>query len=163
VGLDASAGMLARAERRLPKGKVTLVHGDATDPAAAGVEGPFDGVMMAYGIRNVPDRDACLENILALLRPGGRVAFHEYSVADSVVQKALWNAVCFGVIAPSGIALTGVVDIWEYLRRSVNEFDGVKAFCARLERAGFVGVEERPTDGWQAHILHTFIGRRPAE
>ncbi|MCA9637466.1 MAG: methylenetetrahydrofolate reductase [Myxococcales bacterium] len=66
VGLDASAGMLARAARRLPKGKVTLVHGDATDPAAAGVEGPFDGVMMAYGIRNVPDRDACLRNILAL-------------------------------------------------------------------------------------------------
>lgn len=161
VALDASAGMLdvARKKRRLAA--VEWVLGDASDPAAAGVCGPFDGALMAYGIRNLPEPDAALANLIRLVRPGGRVAFHEYSVADSGWGRLVWRAVSSGVIIPLGAALSGNGDIFRYLRRSVLEFDGATEFCARLERAGFVDVADLPMGGWQRGIVHTFLATVP--
>jgi ubiquinone/menaquinone biosynthesis C-methylase UbiE len=161
VALDASSGMLDLAQQKKALAAARFVLGDATDPAAAGIEGPFDGVMMAYGIRNVPDADRCLENLRALLAPGGRVAFHEYSVADSRLARLIWKAVASGVIIPLGAALAGNADIFRYLRRSVLEFDGVQAFCRRLERAGFTDVDVERMGGWQRNIVHTFTATAP--
>ena len=162
VGLDASEGMLEVAREKPSLRRVSFVHGDATDPAACGVEGPFDGILMAYGIRNLPDPDRGLANLHALLRPGGSVVFHEYSVADSRVATLLWDAVCWGVIVPGGLVTARSADIYRYLHRSVRAFDGVRAFEDRLRRAGFVDVWTGPMDGWQRGIVHSFVARRPA-
>ncbi|MFT3927193.1 MAG: class I SAM-dependent methyltransferase [Myxococcales bacterium] len=155
--LDASAGMLAVAAKKPALTAVRFLLGDATDPAAHGASGPFDGILMAYGIRNVPDKDLCLRHLKSLLKPGGRVAFHEYSVADSALARAIWNAVSSTVIVPLGSSLSRAPELFRYLRRSVNEFDGVRAFVARLERAGFGRVEVLPMDGWQRGVTHTFV------
>ncbi|MEM1413407.1 MAG: class I SAM-dependent methyltransferase [Myxococcota bacterium] len=161
TALDASEGMLekARLKRHL---RASWLLGDAMDPAAAGAEGPYDGILMAYGIRNVPDADACLARLFALLAPGGRICFHEYSVADSPFSKAVWNAVTLGVIIPGGLLTAGKTGIYRYLRRSVNEFDGVRAFETRLERHGFTNVHTEAMDGWQRGIVHSFVAERPA-
>ena len=161
VGLDASAGMLAVAAKKPWAREVRFVCGDAMDPAASGAPGPFDGILMAYGIRNVPDKDRCLANLLPLLRPGAPLCLHEYSVADSAVAKALWNAVALSVIMPLGIAATRNVRMWSYLRDSVNRFDGVHAMEERLRRHGYVDVQTLPMNGWQRGIVHSFVARRP--
>lgn len=158
IGLDASAGMLDRAKRKALGAELLL--GDATDPRAAGVRGELDAVMMAYGIRNVPDPERCLRNVLGLLRPGGVVCFHEYSVADSRRSRAVWNAVTLGIIIPGGLLSARGTEIYRYLRRSVNEFDGVRAFEQRLRRAGFIDVHTESMDGWQRGIVHSFLARR---
>jgi len=116
---------------------------------------------MAYGIRNMSDPDMCLARLHDLLRPGGVIAFHEYSVADSRVSRAVWNAVAGTIIIPFGRLATGSADLFRYLRRSVNEFDGAAAFRERLARAGFVHVLAHPMDGWQRGIVHTFIAHKP--
>ena len=161
TAVDGSAGMLARARRQFPEGAVELLQADAMDPAASGIEGPFDSILMAYGIRNMSDPDLCLANLIGLLRPGGTICFHEYSVADSARARATWNAVSLGVIIPGGFLTSGTTRIYRYLRRSVLDFDGVAAFEERLRRAGFVDVRTEPMDGWQRDILHSFLARRP--
>ena len=160
TALDASAGMLDRAQHKRALAAVRFVLGDAEDPAAAGAAGPYDGILMAYGIRNVPDADRCLGNLLELLEPGGRIAFHEYSVADSWAAQLVWKAVSTGVIIPLGAALSGRAEIFRYLRQSVLEFAGVSQFCARLEAAGFADVRVEPMGGWQRGIVHTFTASR---
>lgn len=160
IGLDASEGMLEAARAKPALGLVDFVHGDAMDPAAS-VEGSFDGILMAYGIRNMPDIDGCLAKIRDLLAPLGVVCFHEYSVADFPLGKAVWNAVCAAIIIPLGTATTGSSDVFRYLRRSVLEFDGASAFEARLARAGFVDVRREAMDGWQRGIVHSFLARKP--
>lgn len=165
TGLDASRGMLDFAAAKVvsPRGRPALdfVLGDATDPSAVGVTGPFDGVLMAYGIRNVPDADLTLTNLFELLAPGARVVFHEYSVADSKRAALIWDAVCLSVITPLGAVATGNRRMWSYLRSSVHRFDGVRDFEARLARHGFVDIETLPMDGWQRGIVHSFVARRP--
>jgi len=160
-GLDASAGMLARARRRTVGGRIRFVEGDAMNPAAAGLGGPYDGILMAYGIRNLPDRDLALERIRQLLKPGGVICFHEYSVADSRLSRLVWNAVSLGVIIPFGAVTSPGTDIYRYLRRSVLEFDGVRAFEQRLRRVGFTDVRTEPMGGWSRGVLHSFLARRP--
>ena len=161
VGLDASAGMLAIARGKELGADVQFVLGDAMEPAEAGIQGPFDGILMAYGIRNVPDPDTCLSRLYQLLHPGGTICFHEYSVADSAWSRAVWNAVALGVVIPSGWIFSGSARIYRYLRRSVNGFDGVRAFESRLGRAGYVDIRTERMDGWQRGIVHSFLARRP--
>ena len=161
TALDASQGMLDVALTKPWAGEVRWLCGDAMDPAAAGADGPYDGILMAYGIRNVPDADACLANLFALLRPGGTICFHEYSVADSLRSRALWNFVAGAIIIPAGVVTSPGSPIYRYLRRSVVDFDGVHAFEERLRRAGFTDVRTKPMDGWQRGIVHSFLAERP--
>jgi ubiquinone/menaquinone biosynthesis C-methylase UbiE len=161
VGLDASRGMLEVARgKKLLRG-VDWVHGDAMDVRAAGVDGPFDGILMAYGIRNVPDPDACLAGIVSLLAPGATLCLHEYSVRGSRRSRAIWDAVCWGIIIPGGLVTARTTKIYRYLHESVRRFDSVAELEARMRRAGLVDVRTEPMDGWQRGILHSFVGRRP--
>jgi ubiquinone/menaquinone biosynthesis methyltransferase len=162
TALDASPGMLRVGARKKALSSVEFLVGDATDPAAHGAEGPYDGILMAYGIRNVIERDLCLRKLHALLAPGGRIAIHEYSVADSRLAQLMWNTVAASVIVPLGSLLTEAPSLFKYLRQSVNHFDGVKSFVGRLERAGFRNVEVLPMDGWQRGVAHTFVAEVPA-
>lgn len=161
TALDASAGMLEVAAAKHELNGVQFVAGDATDPAAAGVAGPFDGILMAYGLRNLPQPDACLVRLLQLLQPGGTLCLHEYSVADSLARRVVWNAITCGIVIPLALPVCGTTEIFRYLRRSVNEFDGVLAIEARLRAAGFDQVQTFAMDGWAKGILHTFRARRP--
>ncbi|MCB9730107.1 MAG: class I SAM-dependent methyltransferase [Deltaproteobacteria bacterium] len=159
--VDASEGMLAVARRKNLGPRVRFSQGDAMDLAASGITGPYDGVLMAYGIRNMPDPDEALRGLFAVLAPGGQVCFHEYSVADSRRSRLVWQAVANTIIVPSGRLLSGSADIYRYLRDSVLAFDGVRAFESRLARAGFSDVHTRPMDGWQHGVVHSFLARRP--
>ena len=160
-GLDAAAEMLRVARTRPQLAGVEFVHGDAKDPAAAGIDGPFDGILMAYGIRNVPDADACLQRVRNLLAPGAPVCFHEYSVTGSPFQTAVWKAVTALIIIPAARVVTGDDGLFRYLRDSVLAFDSVEGFGQRLQRAGFTHIRTLPAGGWQRGIVHSFLARRP--
>jgi ubiquinone/menaquinone biosynthesis methyltransferase len=160
TGVDISAGMLDAARRKPALARVRFVQGDAMDVAASGVAGPFDAILMAYGIRNVPDADLCLRRLREQLKPGGCVAFHEYLLSGSTLHKAIWNAVAGAIIIPLGSVATGSGELFRYLRKSVNDFDSLEVFEQRLRRAGFAAVRSEAMDGWQKGIVHTVIATR---
>ena len=163
VAVDASAEMLAQARAKTWPDTVRFVHSRAEDLAGAGVGGPFDGILAAYLLRNLPDVDKGVGILRDLLAPGAPIAAHEYSVADSVVARAVWTTVCWTVIIPLGRRVTGDPGLYRYLWRSVLHFDGVTRLQGRLRDAGLEAVRVAPMDGWQRGIVHTVLGRRPAE
>ncbi|MFE6287758.1 methyltransferase domain-containing protein [Streptomyces sp. NPDC057877] len=158
TAVDASAGMLRRALAKPWPARVRFLHLTAEEVASCG-EGPFDAVFAAYLFRNVTDPDAVLGSVRSLLRPDGRLAVHEYSLSGSRVHRALWTAVCQGIVIPAG-TLTGDRALYRHLRHSVTGFDTAPAFAARLTRAGFTAVRVAPVAGWQTGIVHTFLARR---
>ena len=161
--MDASAEMLAQARRKVWPERVRFVHGDAAEPGRRWSVGPFDGILAAYLVRNLADPDAALRQFHDLLRPGAPLALHEYSVRDSTRSRAVWTAVCWTVIIPMGLVRTGSSDLYRYLWRSVLRFDGVSALQQRMRAAGFDDVRVQTVPGWQQHIVHTVLGRRPPE
>jgi ubiquinone/menaquinone biosynthesis C-methylase UbiE len=162
VAVDASAQMLAQARAKPWPSSVRFVHARAEDLTSAGVSGPFDGILAAYLIRNLPDPDGQLRALRDLLRPGGTLAVHEYSVRDSIKARAIWHAVCWSIIIPAGRVVTGDAALYAYLWRSVAGFDGVRRFRQRLGEAGFTAVHSETMDGWQRDVVHTFLATRPA-
>ncbi|KUI28745.1 ubiquinone biosynthesis methyltransferase UbiE [Mycobacterium sp. IS-1742] len=162
VAVDASAGMLAEARAKTWPGSVRFVHSRIEDIADAGVAGPFDGIFAAYLLRNLADRDGQLQTFREMLTPGAPLAVHEYSVRDSRVATAVWNAVCWAIIIPSGRLRTGDASLYTYLRRSVLDFDGAAEFRNRLARNGFTDVRSETMPGWQRNVVHTFTAKAPA-
>lgn len=156
VAVDASAGMLARAAAKpWPRG-VSFVHAPVERLADAGVTGGFDAVFAAYLFRNVTDPDAVLGAVREALTPGGRLAVHEYTLTGGAMPRAVWTAVCTGILRPTG-RLAGDAGLYRHLWRSVLAFDTAAEFTGRLRRAGFRQVRALPLPGWQTGITHTFV------
>ncbi|MEA5364163.1 class I SAM-dependent methyltransferase [Amycolatopsis sp., V23-08] len=158
TAIDASAEMLARARAKRWPATVDFVHTPVEDLAD---EDPFDAIFAAYLVRNLADPDTQLKKLHGLLRPGGRIAVHEYSVRDSRRAQRVWNAVCGAIVIPAGRLTTGDATLYRHLRRSVLAFDGVADLCARLTGAGFTDVRTGTMPGWQRGIVHTVLGTRP--
>ncbi|WP_122262076.1 methyltransferase domain-containing protein [Ornithinimicrobium cerasi] len=167
VGLDASAGMLDQARAKgWPQGVsfVEAVAQDLPEVAAREVDGPADGALAAYLMRNVPQdqRDAVVRAIRDQLRPGGWVALQDYHVKGEAVPTAIWTVVCWAVVLPLAAVVRGNPAIYRYLWRSVLDNDSTADLQARLERAGLTDITWSTARGWQRGILHTVLARRPA-
>ncbi|MEU5470287.1 class I SAM-dependent methyltransferase [Streptomyces lydicus] len=160
VAVDASAGMLERAAAKPWPPGVSFVHAPAEELAGAGVDGGFDAVFAAYLFRNVTDPDAVLAAVRTALEPGGRLAVHEYTLSGSAAHRAVWTAVCRGIVLPAG-RLAGDGGLYRHLWRSVLAFDTVPEFTARLRRTGFRQVRALPLPGWQTGITHTVLAAAP--
>jgi ubiquinone/menaquinone biosynthesis C-methylase UbiE len=161
VAMDASAGMLAEARGKSWPSSVEFVHSLVEDLAKSGVDGPFDGILAAYLVRNLADPDTQLRSLRRLLRPGATLAVHEYSVRDSLRARAVWHTVCWGVIIPAGWLVAGDTKLYRHLWRSVATFDGAADFVNRLRRSGFTSVRRETMTGWQRKIVHTFLADAP--
>ncbi len=166
VGLDASAGMLAEAQEKTWPDGVSFVQAlaqDLPDVARLHLDGPADGALGAYLLRNVPvdQRDATVAAIADQVRPGGWIALQDYHVKGSPAAQAVWSAVCWGVVTPLSVAVRGNPSIYRYLWRSVLENDSTAELQARLERAGLTDVTWSTAGGWQHGILHTVLARKP--
>jgi ubiquinone/menaquinone biosynthesis C-methylase UbiE len=161
IAVDASRKMLDEAQAKKWPPSVRFVHSRVEALAENGVAGPFDGILAAYLIRNLPDPDAQLRAFRDLLRPGATLAVHEYSVRDSRVAAWVWHAVCWAIIIPSGWWQTRDATLYRHLWRSVLTFDGVDRFERRLRDAGFTAVHSETMPGWETNIVHTFLGTAP--
>lgn len=163
TAIDASGEMLAHARRKAWPRNVEFIRVAVEDIDSKGPSGPFDGILAAYLIRNLADPHGQLRRMSSLLRPGAALAVHEYSVADTWWARAVWRAVCCGIIIPAGRLLTGDAALYRHLYRSVLAFDGADALCERLRAAGFDAVHRETMTGWQREIVHTFLARKPDE
>lgn len=161
VAVDASAGMLEEALAKPWPPSVRFLHGRIEELGRLGVDGPFDGILAAYLLRNLADPDAQLRAFRTLLRPGGTLAVHEYSVRDTRTATWMWTAVCWGIIIPIGRRTTRDTTLYRHLWRSVLAFDGADRFRNRLREAGFTAVHSETMPGWQRNIVHTFLADAP--
>lgn len=162
TGVDASPGMVAQARAKPWPDAVAFEVADAVTHLRALPDASVDGVLGAYLLRNVPDRAALVREVARVLRPGAPFVLHDYSVAGSLRARAVWAAVCHGVIIPLAVVKRSDVPLHRYLYTSVRDFDSVATVCDRLLVAGFVDVRHRSYPGWQDGVVHTVVGVRPS-
>lgn len=139
VGLDASAGMLAEAERRLPE-RAELVRGDVLSPPAS-LHGAFDLVTCfgAFGHVRPADEPRLVEAVHRLLKPGGRFVF---ATTDPARGRLAGRALARGFNAAMHVrnALWRPPFVMFYLT-----FELPRA-AALLRAAGFEVVSDHPFD-----------------
>ncbi|MEE6139975.1 class I SAM-dependent methyltransferase [Mycobacterium sp. 050128] len=161
IAVDAARGMLEAARAKPWPPSVRFVHARVEELDEHGVTGPFDAILAAYLLRNLTDPEGQLRNFRELLRPGGTLAVHEYSVRDSRAATLIWHAVCWSIIIPAGWWRTRDSTLYRHLWRSALTFDGAARFRRRMQDAGFTAVRAETMSGWERNIVHTFLGEAP--
>jgi demethylmenaquinone methyltransferase/2-methoxy-6-polyprenyl-1,4-benzoquinol methylase len=137
VGLDPSTQMLAIARAKLVRrnlaDRVTLVVGDAQQLPYASCE--MDAATIAFGIRNVPDREAGLRELARVVRPGGRIAVLELGEPRRGLLASAARFHCRHVVPRLGALLSGARE-YAYLQSSVAAFPTAAEFARIMERNG---------------------------
>jgi demethylmenaquinone methyltransferase/2-methoxy-6-polyprenyl-1,4-benzoquinol methylase len=136
VGLDPSQGMLAiardKVQRLALEERVQLCVGDAQDlPFEAA---SFDGLCIAFGIRNVPDRARALREMARVVRPGGRIAILELSEPRGILGP-LARFHVHTLVPRIGALLSGKRE-YRYLEQSIAAFPPAQSFAELMSQSG---------------------------
>ena len=100
----------------------------------------FDGITIAFGIRNVVDRHAGLREMCRVLKPAGRAVILEFSTPKSRLFRSLYYSY-FRRILPAIGGLFSKRSAYQYLPDSVLEFPSRTEFSKMMTDAGFMNVK----------------------
>jgi demethylmenaquinone methyltransferase/2-methoxy-6-polyprenyl-1,4-benzoquinol methylase len=103
----------------------------------------FDAVTMAFGLRNVTDKDKALADICRVLKPGGRALVLEFSKVQSELFGKLYDFHSFQVLPKLGRLFARDADSYQYLAESIRKHPDQETLKRMMEQAGFGRVEVR--------------------
>lgn len=160
VGADFSPNMLKLAKSKIDssaaKPLIALFAADAFNlpfkPAS------FDAVTIAFGIRNITDKDTVLKRFRESLKPGGILLILELATPKKGLFLALFSFYFHRVLPLIGAAVSRNSKAYTYLPASVTTFPPADQFARMISNAGFRDVTfEKLTFG----IATLFVGRNP--
>ncbi len=81
----------------------------------------FDAVTIAFGLRNVTDKDKALADMCRVLKPGGRCLVLEFSKVRNEAFGKLYDFHSFKVLPRLGRLFAGDADSYQYLAESIRK------------------------------------------
>ncbi|WP_136519124.1 MULTISPECIES: demethylmenaquinone methyltransferase [Cellulomonas] len=154
VPCDLSTGMLGVGKRRRPD--LPFVAGDALHLPFA--DASFDAVTISFGLRNVPDPDRALAEMLRVTKPGGRLVVCEFSRPAFAPFRAVYTNYLMRALPPVARAVSKEPEAYVYLAESIREWPDQRALGLLVKQAGWVDVAYRNLSGG---IVALHRGRRP--
>jgi ubiquinone/menaquinone biosynthesis methyltransferase len=147
VGLDVTARMIELAAAK--------ASGDATPPlfligdmvALPFRPASFDVVTTGYGLRNVPDLAAAVDEMLRVLKPGGRALSLDFNRPENPFVRAVYLAYLTVVGGTLGWLLHRDPDMYRYIPASIRRYPGAEAVARLMEARGFAAVTHYPVLG----------------
>jgi demethylmenaquinone methyltransferase / 2-methoxy-6-polyprenyl-1,4-benzoquinol methylase len=158
-GLDPSERMLERGRVKIERARlgdrVRLVTGDAESLPYP--DATFDGVTIAFGIRNVPDRARGLAEMKRVTKPGGRVAILELSEPGGGLLGRVARFHVHTLVPRIGALLSGERE-YRYLQDSIAAFPPAADFARMMGDAGLDVVDVVPLT---LGVCHLYVAERP--
>ena len=139
VGIDISSGMLELGKQKVVKAKlndvISLEEGDAET-----IKFPndtFDGITVAFGVRNFENLRKGLAEMLRVLKPGGKLVILEFSKPQATAFKGLYQ-LYMKIVAPGIVSLASSNrEAYQYLNDSVQAFPEGNDFLKILADTGY--------------------------
>jgi len=97
----------------------------------------FDRITIAFGLRNVTDKDAALRSMYRVLKPGGRLLVLEFSRPVNPLLSRLYDRYSFSLLPRMGRLLANDADSYRYLAESIRMHPPQEELRAMMEAAGF--------------------------
>ena len=154
IGVDAAAAPLHLAEarqQRQPWLPVRFQQGDALETGL--LSGSADGLVMAYGLRNLSDPARGLEEMRRVLKRGGRAAVLDFNRLLPGTAAAQFQRLYLRRLVVPIAASVGLKDEYAYLEESLQRFPMGHEQEDLARRAGFSEVQHQPMVGGQMGCL----------
>lgn len=139
VGVDFMEEMLLKAGRKIKeKGlseRILLVKADGL--CLSFQNSSFDVAGIAFGIRNMPDREAALKEFARVLVPGGQLIVLEMSLSQNLFMKRFYYTYLNRILPKVATRFSKNPDAYLYLVDSIMNFPDPGQFCNMMEVAGF--------------------------
>ncbi|WP_163835963.1 bifunctional demethylmenaquinone methyltransferase/2-methoxy-6-polyprenyl-1,4-benzoquinol methylase UbiE [Spartinivicinus ruber] len=98
----------------------------------------FNCITIAFGLRNVTDKNAALRSMLRVLKPGGRLLVLEFSKTENPLLSKAYDLYSFSVLPALGKLVTSDSDSYRYLAESIRMHPDQETLKEMMEDAGFV-------------------------
>ena len=135
---DINAAMLGQGRRRLVDagiaGNVSIAQVDAQDLPFA--ERTFDRIAIAFGLRNITDKDAALASMYRVLKPGGKAMILEFSEPSEAIKPA-YDLYSFKVLPVLGKLIADDADSYRYLAESIRMHPDQETLKSMMQESGF--------------------------
>jgi demethylmenaquinone methyltransferase/2-methoxy-6-polyprenyl-1,4-benzoquinol methylase len=154
IGIDFCRPMLEIAQHKTAE--VPFVEADALDLPF--VDGAFDAVTIAFGLRNLADTRVGLDELRRVLKPNGWLAVLEFSKPRVRSFRWLFEFYFTRLLPRIGGLVSGSQSAYQYLPDSVLRFPDQAGLAELMSQAGYVEVEWQDLTGGIA-ALH--LARRP--
>ena len=135
---DINAAMLRQGRTRLVDagvaGNLSIVQVDAENLPFE--EQTFDCISIAFGLRNVTDKDGALRSMYRTLKPGGKVLILEFSEPSKAIKPA-YDLYSFKVLPVLGKLVARDADSYQYLAESIRMHPDQETLKGMMQEAGF--------------------------
>ncbi len=121
------------------QGNIEFVQADAQDLPFP--DNSFDCVTIAFGLRNVTDKDAALRSMLRVLKPGGRLLVLEFSKPGNPLLSRAYDTYSFRLLPLMGRLVANDSDSYQYLAESIRMHPDQETLKGMMEDAGFSRVD----------------------
>ncbi len=152
--IDINEQMLAVGQTRRVMNKyqdrLNWLAGDAQAIPLA--DKSVDRVTIAFGLRNVPDRMRALNQIVRILKPGGRFCCLEFSHVKNPLLSDIYDKWSFNVLPKLGQLVVGDSRSYQYLVESIRQFPSQAELCTMMADTGMGQIKVRNLSGGIAAI-----------
>ncbi|WP_298609563.1 bifunctional demethylmenaquinone methyltransferase/2-methoxy-6-polyprenyl-1,4-benzoquinol methylase UbiE [uncultured Thiothrix sp.] len=139
---DINASMLENGRKRLTDlgiaGNIEYVQANAECLPFA--DNSFDIVTMAFGLRNVTDKDSALRSIFRILKPGGRLLVLEFSKPVLPGLAPIYDQYSFKFLPMMGKIIANDAESYRYLAESIRMHPDQETLKHMMSAAGFERV-----------------------
>ena len=95
----------------------------------------FDLITIAFGLRNVTEKQIALESIFKALKPGGKLLILEFSKPISMMQP-LYDLYSFKILPFLGELVTNDAESYRYLAESIRMHPDQNTLISMMKNAG---------------------------
>lgn len=139
---DINASMLENGRKRLTDqgiaGNIEYVQANAECLPFA--DNTFDIITIAFGLRNVTNKDAALRSMFRVIKPGGRLLVLEFSKPVLPGLAPLYDQYSFKLLPMMGKLIANDADSYRYLAESIRMHPDQATLQGMMEAAGFERV-----------------------
>jgi|TARA_B110000908_G_scaffold83210_1_gene99646 demethylmenaquinone methyltransferase/2-methoxy-6-polyprenyl-1,4-benzoquinol methylase len=101
----------------------------------------FDIITIAFGLRNVTDKELALKSMLRVLKPGGRLLVLEFSKPGNPVLSKIYDTYSFNILPKLGKLFADDAESYQYLAESIRMHPDQQTLMAMMNDAGFTNTD----------------------
>jgi demethylmenaquinone methyltransferase/2-methoxy-6-polyprenyl-1,4-benzoquinol methylase len=101
----------------------------------------IDIITIAFGLRNVTDKDKALASMLRVLKPGGRLLVLEFSKPEHELLNKAYDFYSFNILPKMGQLVANDSESYQYLSESIRMHPDQDTLKSMMVEVGFEQVE----------------------